>query len=146
MQQNGTVVQGYGRILPGMGYFFEMVEVSAIERRGDRRALRAMVDTGSEYTWIPTPVLEALGIARERPMDFVTADGTSLSRDTGFAFLGVNGLQTVDLVVFGDSGDATLLGAHTLEGLNLLVDPVHKRLLPGGLVPGPAPRLVRHSP
>lgn len=33
MQQIGTVVQGYGRTLPRMGHCFEMIEVSAIERR-----------------------------------------------------------------------------------------------------------------
>ena len=34
-----------------------------------------LVDTGSELTWIPRPVLQELGIAAERRYRFVVADG-----------------------------------------------------------------------
>jgi hypothetical protein len=36
---------------------------------------------------------------------------------------------TVDEVVFAEPGDLALLGARTLEGLNLTVDAARKRLL-----------------
>ena len=36
---------------------------------------------------------------------------------------------TVDEVVFAEKGDLLLLGARTLEGLNLTVDPRKKKLL-----------------
>jgi len=41
-------------------------------------------------------------------------------------------------VVFGESGDLTLLGARSLEGLNLRVDPVNKRLVDAGPAPAAA--------
>ena len=40
-----------------------------------------------------------------------------------------------ELVLFHDlSGRLTLLGAHSLEGLNLKIDPVRKELVPAGPV------------
>lgn len=47
-------------------------------------------------------------------------------------------VATVDEVVFGEPGDLVLLGSRTLEGLNLRVDPVSKRLVDAG----PAPAAV----
>src|SRR6266550_2695471 len=42
--------------------------------------------------------------------------------------------EAPDLVVFAEPGDMTLLGAHSLEGLNLKIDPVRKELVPAGPV------------
>ena len=39
------------------------------------------------------------------------------------------------LVVFGEDDAPSLLGAYTLEGLALAVDPVDQRLIPRGLLP-----------
>ncbi len=39
-----------------------------------------------------------------------------------------------DLVVFAEAGDMSLLGAHSLEGLNLKIDPVGRQLIPAGPV------------
>ena len=58
--------------------------------------------------------------------------------DTGAAFLYVLGTTATDDVVFGEPGDLTLLGARSLEGLNLRIDPVSRRLIDAG----PAPAAV----
>jgi hypothetical protein len=42
---------------------------------------------------------------------------------------------TVDEVVFAEKGDLLLLGARTLEGLNLVVDSRRKRLVAAGPLP-----------
>jgi predicted aspartyl protease len=42
----------------------------------------------------------------------------------------VNGQAVIRLVVFGNEGEEPLLGADTLEGLLLSVDPVKHRLVP----------------
>ncbi len=42
---------------------------------------------------------------------------------------------TTDEVVFAAKGDLLLLGARTLEGLNLRVDPLRKELIEAGPVP-----------
>jgi hypothetical protein len=42
---------------------------------------------------------------------------------------------TIDEVVFAEPGDLLLLGARTLEGLNLTVDSRRKRLVAAGPLP-----------
>ena len=58
------------------------------------------------------------------------ADGRRLDRDIGYALLRAARSEAPDLVVFAEANDLCLLGAHTLEGLNLKIDPVRKQLVP----------------
>lgn len=97
-----------------------------------------MVDTGSEYTWVPRAVLEQLGVPVERVRQFVTADGRVIARELGYAIVHAAGDSTVDAVVFAEPGDMTLLGAHTIEGMNMRVDLQSKRLIPAGPAPAAA--------
>jgi len=53
----------------------------------------------------------------------------------GEARLFACGTRTVDEVVFGEPGDLLLLGSRSLEGLNLTIDPVHRRLVDAGPAP-----------
>jgi predicted aspartyl protease len=103
-------------------------------RRGARARLTGvLVDTGAELSWVPAPVLEGLGIRPEKTTQrFVMADGRALARRIGFAVVHAGGELTVDEVVFAEPGDLVLLGARTLEGLNLRVDLVEKRLVAAG--------------
>ncbi len=92
-----------------------------------------LVDTGSEYTWVPATLLEKIGIKREKKdLDFVMANGRRITRSIGFAVVHVQKNFTVDEVVFGEPGDLVILGARSLEGLNLTVDPARKRLVAAG--------------
>jgi len=94
-----------------------------------------LVDTGSEYTWIPAATLEKLGIEREKKdVLFVMANGQKISRSVGFAIIRLDKYFTVDEVVFAEKGDLLLLGARTLEGLNLTVDSRRKKLVAAGPV------------
>ncbi|MEW6250565.1 MAG: hypothetical protein AB1716_07945 [Planctomycetota bacterium] len=54
-----------------------------------------------------------------------------VTRSVGFVVIRVGAHFTVDEVVLARPGDLTLLGARTLEGLNLRVDPKRKRLVAG---------------
>ena len=118
-----------------MGLLYTSFEIAHLERRGDLRIVPdALVDTGSAYTWIPRPLLKSLGVAAERKQGFVVADGRSLERDTGYALVRAAGAEAPDLVVFAEAGDMVLLGSHSLEGLNLKIDPVRKALVPAGPV------------
>ncbi|MBI2072000.1 MAG: hypothetical protein HYT81_03000 [Gemmatimonadetes bacterium] len=69
---------------------------------------------------------------------FRQADGTVLSRWTGGVSLHLAGVRTLDEVVFGEPGDLVLLGSCSLEGLNLRVDPLSKRLIDAGPAPAAA--------
>lgn len=108
---------------------------SHAERGRVIRLPNVMVDTGSENTWIPRSVLTDLGIPVERVERFVTADGRIIARELGYVIVHADGARTADEVVFAEEGDMTLLGAHTIEGMNLRVDLKGKRLVPAGPVP-----------
>jgi predicted aspartyl protease len=97
-----------------------------------------LVDTGAELSWIPATVLEALGIERKKVWRFRQADGTVLTRSTGYVILYVAGSETTDEVVFGEGNDLVLLGARSLEGLNLRVEPMRKQLVDAGPAPAAA--------
>jgi len=116
-----------------MGTFRTTLSIEHPGRRGLLRALAdVLVDTGSELTWIPTSVLADLGIGPERRYTFVLANGQVVERDVGFAIVHVEGVSTADDVVFAEAGDLVLLGARSLEGLNLRIDPRTRRLVGAG--------------
>ena len=118
-----------------VGVFRTTIEVQNLDMLGSRKALpETLVDTESEYTWIPRRVLEELGIRKQRKQAFEVADGRRIERDIGYALVRAGGTEAPDLVVFAEAGDMTLLGAHSLEGLNLKIDPIRKELVPAGPV------------
>jgi predicted aspartyl protease len=122
-----------------MGTFRTTIELENPASPGARISLHnVLVDTGAELSWIPANVLDTLGIERSKIWHFRQADGTALSRSTGFAILHAADTKTVDEVVFGEPGDLVLLGARSLEGLNVRVEPVTKRFVDAG----PAPAAV----
>lgn len=115
------------------------LEVENPLRPGEKRMLRSvLVDTGAELSWFPGDILESLGIERRKTWRFRQADGTVLTRWTGGASVYLAGIWTVDEVVFGEPGDLVLLGSRSLEGLNLRIDPVSKRLIDAGPAPAAA--------
>ena len=116
-----------------MGTFRTTMMIESAERRGTMRTVEnALVDTGSEYTWVPRAVLEELGIAREMMQRFIIADGRQLERPVGIAIVHAAGAKAPDYVVFAEPGDMILLGARSLEGLNVRVDSQRKQLVPAG--------------
>jgi len=118
-----------------VGVFRTTIEVQNLDMLGSRKALpETLVDTESEYTWIPRRVLEELGIRKQRKQAFEVADGRRIERDIGYALVRAGGTEAPDLVVFAEAGDMTLLGAHSLDGLNLKIDPIRKELVPAGPV------------
>jgi predicted aspartyl protease len=122
-----------------MGTFRVDLQVENPARPGDRRTLQSvLVDTGAELSWFPADLLESLGIERRKVWHFRQADGTVLTRWTGGASVYLGGIWTMDEVVFGEPGDLVLLGSRSLEGLNLCIDPVSKRLIDAGPAPAAA--------
>ena len=116
-----------------VGTFRTTIMIESVERRGEMRAVEdALVDTGSEYTWVPLGVLADLGIRPEQMQRFVVADGRHLERQVGIAIVHAAGAMAPDFVVFAEPGDMILLGARSLEGLNMRVDAQRKQLVPAG--------------
>ncbi|MGH7664197.1 MAG: hypothetical protein ACRENI_07885, partial [Gemmatimonadaceae bacterium] len=130
-----------GVIMPDVGTFRITIEVENPMRAGERRSLSGvLVDTGAELSWVPAGILESLGIERYSLWRFRQASGTVIERWTGPAFIHAAGKRTTDDVVFGEPGDLVRLGARSLEGLNLRVEPTTKQLVDAGPVPAAAAR------
>ena len=123
-----------------MGTFHAKCQIENPSRRAKRASVTKMlVDTGSEYTWVPAKILERLAIGREKKdVRFVMANGEQITRSVGFAIIRLEEFFTIDEIVFGEPGDLALLGDRTLEGLNLRVDAQQKKLVAAGPVPAAA--------
>ena len=112
-----------------MGTFRVPIEVS--KPYGDEFiSIEALVDTGATYSVIPGDVLTGLGTIVEENRVFDIADGGSVELPIGHATIRVGGKQIITQVVFGSVGGPTLLGATTLEGASLAVDPIRQVLVP----------------
>jgi predicted aspartyl protease len=120
-----------------MGTFKIRCNVENIANRGRSAVVpRMLVDTGSEYTWVASSILEKIDVGREKKdVRFVMANGQVITRSVGFALIRYDKYFTVDEVVFAEKGDLLLLGARTLEGLSLTVDPRQKKLVASGPLP-----------
>jgi predicted aspartyl protease len=94
-----------------------------------------LVDTGSEFTWLPGEVLERIGVEPvKKDLQIQMANGQIVTRSVGFAILFVSQFFTTDEVVFAQKGDLALLGSRAMEGMNVQVDARRKRLVAAGPV------------
>jgi len=120
-----------------MGTFYTRCKIENIVNRSKSTVIsRMLVDTGSEYTWVSETILDKLGVHREKKdLLFVMANGQRVTRSVGFAIIRLDKYFTVDEVVFAEKGDLLLLGARSLEGLNLVVDSKRKKLVAAGPLP-----------
>lgn len=106
------------------------VRVASLIHPDDVRELEAVVDTGSSYTVIPRTIAAELGVLPVRKMTARLANGVRIVREMGEALLAIGDLRTHTWVVFGESDDAVLLGAVTLQELGLEVNPTTETLKP----------------
>jgi len=94
---------------------------------------KLLVDSGSEYTWISEARLRRIDVkVQKKDLVFQMANGERIMRDVGFAVIRLDKYFTIDEVVFARRGDLQLLGARTLEGLNLMINARDKKLVSAG--------------
>jgi predicted aspartyl protease len=111
-----------------MGVFTVPIAVS--NDSGSRfETIEAMV-AGASYTWIPRPILEALGHTPDDDREFELADGRRVLYAVKEIVLKVDGRSSTTWVVFGEPGTDPLLGAVTLQEMALGVDSINERLIP----------------
>lgn len=112
-----------------MGTFYH--EMQVFSASGDRaETVDALVDTGAFHSKVPVSVLGRLGVI---PMDSALtelADGRVVEDPIAEARVRVKGMETFTWVTFGSDSAVPLLGAYTLEGVRMAVDPVGVRLIP----------------
>ena len=111
-----------------------MFKVNVVARNPKQEELatqpaEALVDTGSELTWLPGEILRNVGITPRRKRIFAKATQQEIEREVGYAILSADGYETNDEVVFAEPGDMTLLGVRTLEGFGVMVDNIGHRFV-----------------
>ena len=89
----------------------------------------ALVDTGATYTMMPRSVLAGLGIVPEWRRTFALADGREREFDMAHATVRLEGAATTTIAIFGEENATPTLGAYTLTGFGLAVDPSGQRLV-----------------
>ena len=98
---------------------------------GKEASVRFLIDSGATYSLLPEPVWQGIGLAPQREMEFVLADGTTVRRSVSECQLALLQGEGHTPVVLGQPGDAeALLGVVTLEILGLVFDPFRRTLQP----------------
>ncbi|HTO11611.1 MAG TPA: hypothetical protein VMQ51_08560 [Candidatus Binatia bacterium] len=113
-----------------MGTFFVEAQLAALEAPERREPVKLLVDSGSTYTWVTAPVLRALSVAPTERRRVVTIEGQVVERDAAEVLITLEGRTLHTVCLFGGAGDLDVLGAYTLEGFGLGVDPVQRKLIP----------------
>ena len=112
-----------------MGTFSHPIEVFSAD--GSRSVtVDALVDTGSTYTCLPRAVLRALGLAPDRKIPARLPEGGGVEEEIGEVRVRLQGIELTTIVVFDAAELPARLGAYTLTGAALAVDPVARRLIP----------------
>jgi clan AA aspartic protease len=89
-----------------------------------------LIDSGANYSVVPSAVLERLGIRPVAQQEFRLTDGSQIIRKKGAAVYNYHKRAGGADVVFGEEGDCNLLGAFTLAALGLFLDPIRRELKP----------------
>jgi clan AA aspartic protease len=92
------------------------------------KEVELLVDTGSTYTWVLDKTLKEIGVKPKKQWKFKTVDGRVIKREIGEAIVEWDGERATTVVVFAKEKDKEVLGVHAMEGLQLEVDPVSKKL------------------
>jgi len=113
-----------------MGTFFVEVPLASPARPDRRETVKLLVDSGSMYTWVSANVLRELGVQPTERRRLITIEGGMTERDAAEVLVTLDGHTLHTLCLFGEPGDLEVLGAYTLEGFGLAIDPVQRRLIP----------------
>ncbi|PKB71565.1 MAG: hypothetical protein BZY87_04755 [SAR202 cluster bacterium Io17-Chloro-G6] len=110
-----------------MGTFNVSIQVGS-PSGSEFRPIDALVDTGASHTLLPGNLLTSLGVVAIGQVTFQLADERSVEYDVGEARIRLDGRERTSLVIFGPDDAQPLLGATTLQLLNMAVDTVGERL------------------
>jgi clan AA aspartic protease len=92
--------------------------------------VQCLVDSGAVYSLIPGRILRRLGIKPHSKREFILANGEVVHRKLATATFEYEGRRGDSMVIVGEPSDAPLLGATTIEGFGLVLDPFRRELRP----------------
>ena len=113
-----------------MGLTYVWARVANPAKPGRAVRLKFLVDSGASYSVVPEAALRRLGIVPRSTRSFILADGTDIKRRMAGALFSFRGEEGLSPVIFGEKGDAALLGMVSLEALGLILDPLQRCLRP----------------
>jgi len=113
-----------------MGTFFAEALLAAPERPERREPVTLLVDSGSTYTWVAAALLRVLSVVPTERRRVMTIEGQVVERDAAEVLITLEGRTLHTVCLFGGAGDLDVLGAYTLEGFGLGIDPVQRKLIP----------------
>ena len=119
-----------------MGLTFVIATVANTADIKKRKEVEFMVDSGAVYSIVPRTILKELDIVPHSKRTFILANGEKVERELGTAAFEYQERRGDSLVIFGEPDDVPLLGATTLEGFALILDPFRRELKPLPMVLG----------
>jgi predicted aspartyl protease len=122
-----------------MGLTVLALDVANPAAPDQRECVDFLVDSGAVYSFVPRATLERLGIAPHARQSFRLADGSTIERDRGDALYFYRGARGAAPVIFGEPGDANLLGAVSLESMGFVLDAIRRDLVPLPMLIADAP-------
>ena len=123
------VVPNCAKVGIAMGIFSQPIAISDLTGQNSVE-IEAVVDTGAFYSVLPSYLLQELGVEPIDRITFRLADNQQIEMDIGHAWITLEDRRRITTVAFGSNTGQLLLGAFTLEGLELAVDPKGQRLVP----------------
>jgi clan AA aspartic protease len=94
------------------------------------RELEFLVDSGAVHSVVPGDVLRKIGVKPFKTARFILANGETAERKVGTAHFMYKDREGGAPVIFGEKGDSVLLGATTLEAMELALNPLTRDLYP----------------
>jgi len=113
-----------------MGTFFAEVQLASPALPERRETVKLLVDSGSMYSWVSATLLRDLGVRPTERRRLLTIEGRTIERGAAEILITLEGRTLHTLCLFGEPGDLEVVGAYTLEGFGLGIDPVQRRLIP----------------
>lgn len=120
-----NLINGGGKAM-GLTYIDGVVTGPA----GQHDHVRFLVDSGASYSLLAEDIWKHIKLTPRRRMQFMLADGTVIERDVSECHLQTEHGEGHTPVILGEPGDASLLGAVTLEILGVVWNPFSRNLQP----------------
>jgi predicted aspartyl protease len=113
-----------------MGLTHQRFKVKSSRKSRKAVAVDFLIDSGAVYSLVPGKQLKSIGVKPYKKLDFVLADGSTVTREVGDAYFEFRGDGGAAPVIFGRTGDQPLLGAITLKSIGLVLNPFERQLHP----------------
>jgi predicted aspartyl protease len=113
-----------------MGLTYVKVRVGNRRTAAGQKRFRALSTQARCTRFISGRVLRKLDIKPHSTREFILPNGEVIRRRLATATFEYEGRRGDSMVIVGEKGDDPLLGATTLEGFGLVLDPFRRELRP----------------